>query len=198
MDKQDVSDIRDRIILAALPRAAFDGWTWAVIEGAAQDAGYEAAMAGAVMPGRVKDALDGFADLADRQMLLALAQTDIEALRVRERIRAAVLARFAWLAPHKEALRRSVQFWIPPARKPRGAKIIWRSADRIWNWAGDDATGYHRYTKRGLLSAIIVAATLAWLSEPGENTDKLHVFIDRRIENVMELGRIVNKIKQES
>ncbi len=198
MNKEDVSAIRDKIILAALPQVAFDGWVWGTVEQAAQDAGYEASMARAVFPDRMKDVLDGFADLADREMLKALKDTNIEDLRIRDRIRTAMLTRFVWLGPHKEALRQSIQFWMVPTRKPRGVKIIWRTADRIWSWAGDDATDYNRYTKRGLLSGIIVSATLAWLNDTSEDMDNTKAFLDRRIENVMQLGKIINKVKKAS
>ncbi len=198
MNKNDVTEIRDTIILTVLPHVAFDGWTWEAIENAAQEAGYEQSMARAVFPDRIKDVLDGFADLADREMLKALDNIDPESLRIRDRIREALVARYVWLNPYKEALRQSVQFWMVPTRKPRGAKIVWRSADRIWSWAGDDATDYNRYTKRGLLSGIIVSTTLAWLNDPSENMDNTKAFLDRRIENVMQLGKIINKVKKAS
>lgn len=198
MNKNDVSEIRDKIILTALPQVAFDGWAWATIEAAAEDAGYESSMARAVFPDRIKDVLDGFADLADREMLKALKDVHSEDLRIRDRIREALLARYAWLGPHKEPLRQSIQFWMVPTRKPRGAKIVWRTADRIWNWAGDDARDYNRYTKRGLLSGIIVSTTLAWLNDASENMDNTKAFLDRRIENVMQLGKIINKVKKAS
>ena len=198
MNKDDVTEIRDKIILTALPQVAFDGWVWETIEQAAQESGYERSMAKAVFPDRIKDVLDGFADLADREMMAALADTKVEDLRIRDRIREALLARYAWLGPHKEALRQSVQFWMVPTRKPRAVKIVWRSADCIWSWAGDTATDYNRYTKRGLLSGILVSTTLVWLNDDSEHMDNTKAFLDRRIENVMQLGKMINKVKKAS
>lgn len=189
MQKQDITALRDEIILKALPNVVFDGWRWDVIEAASADAGYAPGTAQAVFPDRMCDVLDGFADLADRKMLAALAEINPEDLRVRDRVRSALLARYDFLRPHKEALRQSVQFWMVPTRKPRAAKIIWRTADRIWEWAGDTALDYNRYTKRGLLSGIIAASTLAWLADPHEDMAQTKAFIDRRIENVMQLGQ---------
>lgn len=196
MNKAEIIEIRDQIIRAALPNVAFEGWTWPLVEQAAQDAGYEPAMARAVFPDQIKDVLDAFADIADREMLKALDAVNVEDLRIRDRIRTALIARYEWLAPHKEALRQSVQFWIVPTRKPRGAKIVWRSADRIWDWAGDTATDYNRYTKRGLLSGIIVSTTLVFLNDASEHMDNTKAFMDRRIENVMQLGKVIGKIKK--
>jgi len=204
MNKSDVTQIRDSIILAALPNVEFDGWAWDMIKQATVDSGYEGSMTRAVFPDRIKDVLDGFADLADREMLKALADKNPDDLRVRDRVRDALIARYEWLTPHKEALRQSVQFWVIPTHKPRGAKIVWRTADRIWDWAGDTATDYNRYTKRGLLSGVIASTTMAFLNDTSknpenpENMDKTKAFLDRRIENVMQFGKIINRLKKVS
>lgn len=198
MDNTDITRIRDDIVESALPHVAFDGWSWALVEQACRDAGYEPAMARAVFPGRMKDVLDGFADLADRKMMAGLDDIDPGALRVRERVRTALLARYEFLCPHKEALRESVQFWMVPSRKPRAAKIVWRTADRIWDWAGDTATDYNRYTKRGLLAGILVSATLVFLNDESAHMDNTKAFIDRRIENVLQFGKWINRVKKAS
>lgn len=196
MNKQDVTQIRDEILMAALPDIAFDGWHWETIQNAAQKAGHSTNTGQSVFPGKMIDVLDHFADLADRKMLEALEDTPPEDLRIRDRIRTALLARYEWLAPHKEALRQSTQFWMIPTRKPRAAKIIWRTADRIWEWAGDTATDYNRYTKRGLLSGIIASTTLVFINDPSDDMEKTQSFLDRRIENVMQFGKVTNKFKK--
>ena len=195
MNKDDVQNIRDAIVMAALPDVEFDGWNWSVVENAAVNAGYDTAMARAVFPDRIKDVLDGFADLADRKMLDALADINPEDMRVRDRVRVALLARYEWLQAHKEALRQSVQYWVVPTRKPRGAKLVWRTADRVWVWSQADSADFSRFSKRGLLSGIIVSTTFAFLNDDQENMDNTKAFLDRRIENVMQLGKVINKVK---
>lgn len=193
-----MNQIRDDILQAALPAVPFDGWSWAVIEKAAEEAGHRPVVAQAVFPGKMPDVLDGFADLADRGMLAALEDINPGDLRIRDRVREALLARYRFLQPHKEALRQSTKFFLNPARKPMGAKIVWRTADRIWDWAGDDAQDYNRLTKRGLLSGIIVSTTLAWLEDASEDMDRTKAFLDRRIENVMQLSKVLGKFKKAS
>jgi len=198
MNKSDVQQIRDEIIEAALADVTFDGWSWDGVCAAAEKAGHKMIVASAVFPGKMVDVLDGFADLADRKMLEALEGVRGEDLRVRDRVKTALMARFSFLAPHKEALRQSVQFWILPTRKPRAAKIIWRTADRIWVFAGDTASDYNRYTKRGLLSGVITAATLYWLHSNEETLGSLESFVDRRIENVLQFGKVIGRFKKAS
>ncbi|MCB9983917.1 MAG: COQ9 family protein [Rhodospirillales bacterium] len=198
MNKNDSVEIRDQILRQVLPDVAFDGWNWSAVELAARQAGYDAGVASQVFPGKMKDVLDGFADLADREMLQALEGVDPNDLRIRERVRTALMARFEWLLPHREALRLSSQFWLAPTRKPRAVKIVWRSADRIWDWAGDTAKDYNRYTKRGLLSGILVSTMLVFLNDESETLDNTKAFLDRRIENVMQLGKVLHSCKRAS
>ncbi len=191
-----VDHIRDRIIEAALPLVVFDGWRWEVIEQAASEAGYAPDMAHAVFPSRLMDVMAGLSAMADRAMLTALAPLDPEQMRVRDRVRAALMARYEFLQPHKEAMREALSYMAHPLRKPCAAKMVWATADQIWDWAGDTASDYNRYTKRGLLSGIIVSSTLVWLNDDSADMAALGAFIDRRIENAMQIGKLMGRFKK--
>ena len=194
--KPTTSQIRTDIIDAALPDIVFDGWSLSTIENAALKIGHNEITVKAAFPNGITDILDAFADLADQEMLEALGEQSPDDLRVRDRVKTALMARFIYLNDHKEAVKESMKFWLNPLRKPRAAKIIWRTADRIWNWAGDTSTDYNRYSKRTLLSGIIAPATLVWLNDHSEDIIKTSEFIDARIANVMTLGKTLQKIKQ--
>ena len=192
----DTQKIRDEILEVALPNVAFDGWSWEVVCAAAIEAGQSENIARAVFPEKMVGVLDHFADWADRQMLEKLSDTNPEDHRIRDRVRLALLARFEVLNPYKDAVNQSLHFWLWPTRKPRAVKITWRLADRIWEWAGDMSADYNHYTKRGLLSGVIASTTLAWLNDETQDMDKTKAFLDRRIENVMQLGKVINSVKQ--
>jgi len=195
MDKASVIKIRDEILGCLLPHVAFDGWQWPAVVQACEEAGYEPDMARAVFPSEMSDVLDAFSDLADREMLNALQDVNSDDLRIRDRIREALLARYHFLQPHREAVKQSLSFWMIPFRKPRAAKIVWRTADKIWGWAGDTSTDYNRYTKRGLLSGIIVSTTLVWVNDDEPDMSQTKEFLDRRIENVMQFNKVVGRFK---
>lgn len=189
----DIISKRDRILSALLPDLAFEGWCWRAVVQAAVNAGFDKTMADALFPGRLKDAASHFSDWADRLMLEKLSKMDPGPLRVRDKIHLAVMTRFEILQPWKEAVRASSAFWGVPYRAPMAARIVWRTADRIWVWAGDTSRDYNYYTKRGLLSGILGSATFFWLSQPGDDRGNLSDFLDRRIESVMALGRKLGK-----
>ena len=196
MSKKSHNDLRDELIRAALPHVCFDGWTIETLEKAATDSGHSPDMVTALFPGGVGNALEGFADLADREMLEKLERLSIADMRVRDRIHKAIMTRFEILQKFREAEQRALSYWALPHHAPRAAKIVWRTADRIWGWAGDTATDYNRYTKRGLLTGVLSASTLAWLNDDSADLQITDEFVGRRIENVMQLGRVLGKIKK--
>lgn len=181
--------------MVALEDAAFDGWSWEMIERSAEKAGHGRDMASAAFPGKLKDVLMHFSDWADREMLSRLKGLDPDSMRVRDRIRLAVQTRIHTLREHKEAVRYSTGYWLRPFRKYEAGKMVWKTADRIWEWAGDTSTDYNRYTKRGLLSGILTSTTLVWMDDDTDDQSKTMRFLDRRIDNVMQLGKVIGRFK---
>lgn len=191
----DTRTKQDKILETLLPDIPFTGWSWPAVLVAAEKAGFDPSMARAVFAGGLPDVVAHFADWADRGMMAALADTDPQSLRIRDRVGTAVLARLRFLQPHREAVRMALSYWTMPGRGVRAGGVVWRSADRIWDWAGDTATDYNRYTKRTLLCAVIGSTTLAWLGDNTPDMMATRAFLDRRIENVMQWSRFVGKIK---
>ena len=187
--------IKTAILEQALPDVPFDGWTNEVLERAAINAGFEAAMVRSVFPAGVKDAVSYLSYWADARMLERLKGEKNPPARIRDKIAFAVRTRLEILASHKEAERLAIAYWMRPLRKWEGVKLVWKTADCIWDWAGDTATDYNRYTKRGLLSGVLTTTTLFWLSDKSPDTQDSWAFLDRRIDNVLAVGKIVGRLK---
>jgi ubiquinone biosynthesis protein COQ9 len=186
--------IKDAILESALPDIPFDGWGLQVIEKAAENAGYPRSMVASVFPGGIKDVIIHFSSWTDRRMLAHL-RTRKTPDKIRARISLAVRTRLEILAAHKEAERLAIAYWFGPFKKWDGAKLVWKTADAIWDWAGDTSADYNRYTKRALLSGVLSATTLFWLSDTSAEYQDSWAFLDRRIENVLSVGKIVGRLK---
>ncbi len=182
-------EIQDEILLATLEDVPFDGWAWPVVENAALRLGYTKVQALNYFPRKVRDVLVYFSNWADRQMVIRLEDLDGEALPVRSRIAKGVQSRLEVLAPHKEAFRASTSYWLHPLRKATAGKMIWRTADKIWLWAGDKSMDYNHYTKRTLLSGVLTSTMLAWLNDESDNFEQTLDFLSRRIDNVLTCGK---------
>lgn len=195
MHHPSITAQRDLILENILPDVPFSGWTWPGVVTAAEKAGLDPAMAAAVFPGGLPDIVAHFSDWADRRMMDGLADIDPQSLRIRDRVATAVEMRLVALAPHREAVRAALSYWTMPPRGVRAGGVVWRTADRIWDWAGDTATDYNRYSKRALLCGVIGSTTLAWLGDRGGDMAATRAFLSRRIENVMQIGKFIGKIK---
>lgn len=194
-NKQTPQDIKDTILLRMLEDVPFDGWTLKGAELAAQELGYEDGTVRALFPAGVSDVLVHFSDYADRAMLAAMDSHDLGAMRIRERISAHILARLDVLADHKEAVGLSLAYWKFPVRQSSATKMLWRTADRIWSSSGDNSTDYNRYTKRLILSGVLASTVMIWLRDESADHQKTSAFLDNRIENVMQFGKIIGKLK---
>lgn len=185
---------RRALLDAALPDILFDGWTNDTLRRAAHSLNIDDTTLRAAFPKGITDALDTFAAMADIAMHDTLSTTDPHTLPTRDRIATAIMARFDALCPHKDAVRTSLKCWLNPLRKPRAARILWRTADHIWTWAGDTATDYNRYTKRALLTPVLTAATLVWLNDHTPNHEKTNRFVRARLDTIVHAGQALRTL----
>lgn len=188
------SDVKDRILDAALDDIAFDGLTWGVIEDAAEKAGFDREMAFAVFPDRLEDFVIHFSHWTDRQMMKKLNAQDFSGARMRDKIQAGVLARLEVLQPHKESVRQMASFWLKPFQQGQASKLVWKTSDVLWIWAGDTSDDYNHYTKRTLLSGVIVTTMIRWLNDNSEEMQETKEFLERRIDNVIKIGGKAGKL----
>jgi ubiquinone biosynthesis protein COQ9 len=60
----------------------------------------------------------------------------------------------------------------------------------MWSAAGDDARDASYYTKRSLLAAVWTATFLFWLEDRSDDFKDTWAFLERRIDNVMQVGKL--------
>jgi ubiquinone biosynthesis protein COQ9 len=179
-------ETEQRLLDAALARAPVLGWTRMLVTAAARDIGLSAAEAELLIPGGARDLAALWGARCDEAALGALAGVDPATLKVRERIRRAVLARCEAAMGEPAATRRWAGFLALPTNAPLGLRLAWASADRLWRWAGDAATDENHYSKRALLAPILVS-TLAVRLAAGEAAAATH--LGRRIAAIMAFER---------
>lgn len=195
MNKNNL-EIKDTILKIFIDDVPFTGWNWDGLLEATTKANYPTDTAIAVFPDKLNSVAAHFSDWADRNMLDHLIGIDNDDLKIRTRIKTASMARFKFLQPYKESVRASLSYQCTPSRKINASQYVWKTADCIWQWAGDTAKDYNHYTKRTLLSGIIASTTLVWLNDDSKNLQKTSAFLDRRIENVMLFGKFKGKLTQ--
>lgn len=184
-----IGELRDRIMLATLPNVVFDGWSLQALRDGADMVGVGREEAMRAFPGGVPDLVGHFSAWADREMLRAMEARDLDAMKVRERVALGVRLRLESLSLHREAVRRLVPYLALPQNTSLGVRLLYRTVDAIWYAAGDTSTDFSHYTKRALLSGVYSATVLYWLDDGGEDFRDTWGFLDRRIADVMRIGR---------
>ncbi|MDH5749037.1 MAG: COQ9 family protein [Rhodospirillales bacterium] len=189
-----MAEIQDKILLAALGHVPFDGWTEKTLAAALDDAGFGREKAVSAFPGGTADLIAHFSAYADRQMVAAMQELDLESMRVRDRIAAGVRLRLEWLSPHHEAVRRATAWLALPMNVPLAIRLTAVTCDEIWHAAGDRSVDFNYYTKRGLLAPVYTATVLYWLADSSEGSTETWAFLDRRLSDVLKIPRLQSRL----
>ena len=185
----DSTDPKTRLIAAALMHVPFDGWSETSFRAAAADAGLTLPEARALCPRGAVDLALAFHAQGDAAMLVRLAQSDLGALRYSDRVAFAIRTRLELVEHDKEAVRRGVTLFALPLHAADGAKALWQTADAIWTALGDTSDDLNWYTKRATLSGVYSATVLYWLGDQSMGHGASWAFLDRRIDDVMQIER---------
>jgi ubiquinone biosynthesis protein COQ9 len=187
--------LRDKILLAALPHVAFDGWSIKSLVMGTQDAGLARHDLLHAFPDGVADAIAHWSDWADRKAVHAMSAGDIGHLRSHERIAMGVWARLEAMGRFREAARKATAWLATPRRAALASKLTYNTCDAIWRAAGDTSTDFNFYTKRGLLAGVVLSTTLYWLQDSSEGNQATSAFLDRRIQDVLAIGGRIGKAR---
>ena len=188
-DATTLDEIRARLLKAALPDIAFDGWSGDLVGRASKSANIDPNAALLAFPKGADDMLVYFFTQGDNSMQTRLAEAPTPE-RIRDKISAAVKARLLADQDHREALRRAMAALALPGRANMAIKLTYQTTDLIWRWAGDRTTDYNFYSKRTLLAGIIGSTRLIFISDESEDFAQSWEFLDRRIENVMQFEKL--------
>ena len=188
MAAQENEDMQAQLLAAALPHVAFDGWSETSLRAACQDLSITRQMAALACPRGAIDLAIRFHHDGDEAMQVVLQKTDINAMKIREKITFSVRARLDAIRD-KEAVRRGATLMALPQHAAEGAGLVWGTCDRIWSAIGDSSADVNWYTKRLTLSSVYSATVLYWLGDNSPNHQDTWTFLDRRIENVMQFEK---------
>ncbi len=194
-DQNTPKSTLDRLIEAALPHVAFDGWGAETFRAAIADSGIDPDAARAAAPRGGYDLAVAFHKAGDAAMTAMVPDMALDTLRYSERVAKLVRTRLEIAAPDKEAVRRGATLFALPIHAADGAKLIWGTADAVWNALGDTSRDYNWYTKRAILSGVYSSTTLYWLGDQSEGSDATWNFLDRRIDDVMRFEKTKAKLK---
>ena len=183
-----------RLVDAALPHVAFDGWSQSTFNAAVAAVGIDPAHAKTLCPRGAVDLAIAYHKRGDAAMVAALAEADMKDMRFRDKVAHAIRLRIRAI-DDKEAVRRGTTLFALPHMAADGAKLVWGTADAIWTALGDTSRDVNWYTKRMTLSAVYSSVVLFWLGDDSLDAQATDAFIDRRIDNVMQFEKVKAQAK---
>ena len=93
-------------------------------------------------------------------------------------------------------MRRALSFLAMPQNTLLALRCVYHTVDAIWHLAGDTATDWNFYSKRGLLAAVYTTTVLYWLEDESEGFTDTWAFLDRRISDVMKVPKAAARCRQ--
>lgn len=184
---------RDQLLEAILPHVAFDGWTDTAFAAALTDTGTSADHGRAICPRGAVDLAVAYHKRGDAAMETALKAAPTADMRIRDKIVLALRLRLEAI-DDKEAVRRGTTLFALPHMAATGAGLIWGTADAIWTAIGDSSDDINWYTKRATLAGVYSATVLYWLGDESPDMEATRAFIDRRIDDVMQIEKVKSQV----
>lgn len=184
----------ERLLDAALPHVAFDGWSPETFSAAAREAGMTVDEARALAPRGAVDLAVAYHRRGDREMVKKLREADLSNLRYSEKVATALRFRLETLGD-KEAVRRASTLFSLPTHAAEGGKLVWETADHVWTALGDESRDGNWYSKRAILSGVWASTVLYWLGDDSPGHADTLAFIDRRIEDVMRFEKLKGQLR---
>jgi ubiquinone biosynthesis protein COQ9 len=152
-----------------------------------------------LFPGGIKELISLLEADLDKDMSEQISRMCAKSeLRVRDKIKESIKIRFKG---NKDILSQLNKYYFNLNNFTFAYKNFWRTVDQIWYISGDQSTDFNHYSKRGLLFCVYKATFLHYVNS--ENDELTWDFLDKRIENVLKIGKIkkfpketIQKIKE--
>ncbi len=185
-----------KILNSALSFVAQDGWTQEAFVQGVKVSGVSLPEAEKLFPLGITDIADAFHQFINEAMQERIAaKRNFAGLHVREKVTFAVRARLEAIEPYREPMHRLLTWSLLPRNIRKSTNYLWQAADTVWIAAGDTSTDYNRYTKRLLLIAVMKSTLSFWLNDTSVDYSATWAFLDRRINDVMRIGKGINVVK---
>ena len=186
---------RDRILDAALPSVAFDGWTGRTLREATARAGLPEGSDELLFPGGELDLLAHWHERTLDHVESELAARGLGNMGTTARVREGCLTALEAITPHEPAMRRATARLALPDAGAQGPRQLWEMADAIWHAAGDTSTDSNHYTKRAILAGVLGASVVAWCNDTSPGKADARAFLDRRLADAGRFGQLAARAR---
>ncbi len=147
----------------------------------------------------IYSALEYIAENLNSSMEAELRNSNLEDMKVRERVKLAIqirLSNYAKLPNYRECLKNVLSFSILPQNTYFSSKLLYKTVSTIWYGIYDQSTDFNYYTKRAILAGVYLSTILFFINDYSEDFVDTLSFLDRRINNVMTFQKFKTRLNR--
>ena len=188
------NDYKIKLMKSMLDHVPDLGWTW--------DALYKAALSSnknknlteeelqSLFDKKISNIIGIFNEQLDEEMYEIYNVKSNKNFGVTETIRGLVLCRLKASQNYKSIVKSSLFFMAQPINAYDALTQVMKTSDKIWKIAGDSSKGRTFYSKRLILAGVYSSTLAYWLAEETRSIEGSEDFLDRRLDNVKNIGAI--------
>lgn len=189
-------NIKRKFMAEIVKEVPFSGWSVGAMEACSKRLGYNEEFWKIVFEEGLSDVLLAYHQIIDDQLVQEMNQVDLTKLRTHERVALAVKTRLRLLAKNRNIFNKTMGYLSNPLNVALASKLAWKAVDDIWfEYGGDQSTDFNYYSKRTLLLGVYSSSLLYLQSDESEDLADTMDFVDRRLSDVMALGKAIGKAK---
>ena len=203
MIAKKLKNLDQKLVLATLKNVPFDGWQWEALYRGAQDIGLYNDVISEEMKEQLREIFNNdlveiiifFNEYLDNEMEKKFLKIKSSLNRTPDKIKKLILLRLNSSLEFKDSVRSSIGYMSLPKNSKKSLKILYKTCDKIWRISGDRSTDFSFYTKRLILSGVYISTMMFWVNDRSKTMKSTENFLDRRLRDVYQLGRLKEKGK---
>lgn len=176
---------REEFIKAAIPFICENGWCESAMELASKKL-FKDEIYYQTLFDNLSAIIVYFQDGEDERILKKIGKKK-QKESIRLHIGKMVLCRIKELSGGAEMHKALRDYYTNIKHMDEGARSLWNSADIIWRAAGDTSTDMNHYSKRFLLSGIMLASYKHYIKSPGDIDEYVTESLDKLVKRMQKL-----------
>lgn len=192
--QESIFDKKNELLQIFLGLSVFNGLSTQSLLMAGREMGLNEGQISIIAPNGPISLIDYWFSLADEFMVQNLNSR--QGLKIREKATLAIRSRLEYFSANKEAFRKAIALLALPTNSLRALSIGNRFSDLAWRTFGDKSTDFNYYSKRAMLLATDIATAAYFLGDESDEHQDTWAFLDRRIENIMQIEKAKFEFKK--
>ena len=173
------------------------GWTWDALSKAALNSkkmkSHSEEELQTLFDNKISNIIGIFNDKLDEEMFAIFNPENNKNLGVTQTVKALVLSRLRASENYKSIIKTSLFFMAQPGNAYEALNQLMKTSNKIWEIAGDTSRGRNFYSKRLILAGVYSSTLAYWLAKETRSIDGSEDFLDKRLDDVKNIGKISKK-----